>query len=135
MPATSTKCEKVTILSKIDSGAFGYGAQSGRYAAFFLGQYYQSRTKYDKAKQYYALTIDYGDEINAQESGYYLYSCLYLARLYSQDENFEEADQYLETLFKNSKKKHDAHKRGKELRKLLHAHCYDIMRPANELID
>jgi hypothetical protein len=40
-----------SIISRIDSGMVGYEATSGRYAAFFLGQIYESRKKPEEAKK------------------------------------------------------------------------------------
>ncbi len=107
------------ILAKIDSGVFGYEATSGRYASFYLGQYYQSRAKYDQSKIYYNKTVAFGEEVEAEETGYYLYACLYLARLYAQDEDYIKAEGYVEKIKDNSKKKHPAHKGIKNLEKTI----------------
>ena len=47
------------ILERIDSGHVGYEATSGRYAAFFLGQFYESQRKQEDAKKYYLLAVKY----------------------------------------------------------------------------
>ena len=51
------------ILARIDSAKVGYEATSGRYAAFYLGQLYEGRTKPDEAKKYYLLAVKYAEEI------------------------------------------------------------------------
>ena len=65
----------------IDSGKVGYEATSGRYAAFFLGQIYDARRKYDEAKMYYEMCMKYAEKIEATESGYYLYSMIALGEI------------------------------------------------------
>ncbi|MEM6379280.1 MAG: tol-pal system protein YbgF, partial [Bacteroidota bacterium] len=64
----------LTILQKIDSGKTGYGANSGRYAGFFLGHIYEMQRDVEQSKKYYLLGMEYAEEIGAQEMGYYLYS-------------------------------------------------------------
>ena len=50
-----TELEKQSkfVLARIDSGKVGYEATSGRYAAFYLGQLYDIKKRYDEAKPYY----------------------------------------------------------------------------------
>ncbi|MEO9967603.1 MAG: tol-pal system protein YbgF [Reichenbachiella sp.] len=69
-----------SIIAKIDSSYMGYEQNSGRYAAFFLGEINSHRDEPEVAEQYYKLCVKYGDEIGAQEMGYYLYSVLHLGR-------------------------------------------------------
>lgn len=69
-----------SIIAKIDSSYSGYEQNSGRYAAFFLGEIYSHRDELEEAEKYYELCVRYGDEIGAQEKGYYLYSELNLGR-------------------------------------------------------
>jgi hypothetical protein len=75
------KVEKISldIINKIDSAYLGYEENSGRYAAFFLGEIY-SFDNQDKAEKYYNLCITYGDAIGAQEMGYYIYSVFALGK-------------------------------------------------------
>lgn len=77
-----SKAEKISkdIIAKIDSSYIGYEQNSGRYAAFFLGEINAHRDEPEAAEKYYKLCVKYGDEIGAQEKGYYLYSMLNLGR-------------------------------------------------------
>lgn len=76
------KAEEISksIIQKIDSSYLGYEQNSGRYAAFFLGEINAHRAEPEEAERYYKLCVKYGDEIGAQEMGYYLYSVLNLGR-------------------------------------------------------
>lgn len=113
------EAEKISldIISKIDAGMFGYEANSGRYAGFFLGQIYQSGGDLEQAKHYYQRTIEFGEEIEAYETGYFLYSLLNLAEIAYYEENRKEAKGYLKLLKKYAKRKHPAHVRAREFLK------------------
>jgi tetratricopeptide (TPR) repeat protein len=69
------------VLAKIDNSMIGYEANSGRYAGFFLGQIYGSRKRHPLAKEAYLKSIKFAEESEANESGYYLYSLLYLGKI------------------------------------------------------
>lgn len=110
------EAEKVSldIMAKIDSGYVGYEANSGRYAGFFLGQIYQSYGDLEKAKEYYKRAVKFGEEIEAYETGYFLYSLLNLAEITYYEENKKEAKEYLKQIRKYAKRKHPAHERARE---------------------
>ncbi len=110
------KSEKVSldILSKIDSGMIGYEANSGRYAGFFLGQIYQSNGDLEKAKVYYQKGVDFGEELEAYETGYYLYSLLNLAKIANYEEDEKTAKELLKDIKKYAKRGHPAHKMARE---------------------
>ena len=115
------ECEPVclAILHRIDSGMLGYEATSGRYAAFFLGQIYEARKKWDESKQYYQLCIDYAEQINAVESGYYLYSLIALGEINEQQGNKREAKRYFKEAKDKADRKDEAFKDAKRrLRRL-----------------
>lgn len=105
------------IIAKIDSGMFGYEANSGRYAGFFLGQIYQSSGNLENAKKYYQRAVEFGEEIEAYETGYYLYSLLNLAEIAYYEDNKKEAREYLKLIRKHAKRKHPAHERAREFLK------------------
>ncbi|MBU2915213.1 tetratricopeptide repeat protein [Reichenbachiella agariperforans] len=109
------RCQQVAhdILHKIDSAYLGYEANSGRYAAFFLGEVYSARGDYETAKKYFELSIKYGDEIGAQEMGYYIYSVLNLGEIAMKEGNEDEAKDY----FKRVKKLSDRGDRSNKLAK------------------
>lgn len=112
--ATETEKGSLEILRKIDERMPGYEATSGRYAAFFLGQIAESRREHDKAKDFYRKAISYGEESEAQESGYYLYALLNLAKLYQKEGNKKQADVYFNQIRKYAKRKHPAHVEARE---------------------
>jgi hypothetical protein len=101
------------ILERIDSGHVGYEATSGRYAAFFLGQFYESQRRLDEAKKYYQLAVKYAEEIGATESGYYLFSLISLGEINQKQGNKAEAKKYFQEVKKKSNRKDEAYKDAK----------------------
>jgi tetratricopeptide (TPR) repeat protein len=101
------------ILHRIDSGQVGYEATSGRYAGFFLGQIYEARGNLDEAKKYYELCVKYAEEIEATESGYYLYSLIALGEIAEKQGNSAAAKKYFTEVKKQSKRKDEAFKEAK----------------------
>jgi hypothetical protein len=101
------------ILDLIDSAKFGYEATSGRYAAFFLGQMYDFQRKWEEAKKYYLLSIKYAEQIEATESGYYLYSLIALGEINERQGNKTEAKKYFTLVKKKAKRKDEAYKDAK----------------------
>lgn len=108
--------EKVSldILDKIEKGMIGYEATSGRYASFYLGQIYEMNRDYEKAKKYYSMAIGFGEEIEAHESGYYLYSLLGMAKIADKEKDKSTAKKYFNLVKKHAKRKHPAHKAARE---------------------
>ncbi len=102
------------ILERIDSGQVGYEATSGRYAAFFLGQFYDSQRKLEESKKYYLLAVKYAEEIGATESGYYLYSLIALGEINEKQGNKAEAKRYFKEVKKKSNRKDEAFKDAKK---------------------
>lgn len=98
------------ILTLIDSGKVGYEATSGRYAAFFLGQIYEARKKLDEAKEYYLLGMKYSEQIDATESGYYLYSMIALGEIAEKQGNKTEAKRWFKDVKKKADRKDEAFK-------------------------
>ncbi|WP_333821208.1 tetratricopeptide repeat protein [Ohtaekwangia sp.] len=104
-------CRK--ILTRIDSGMVGYEATSGRYASFFLGQIYEARKKYDDAKTYYKMCMKFAEQIDATESGYYLYSMIALGEIAERQGNKAEAKQWFNLVKKKAGRKDEAYKDAK----------------------
>jgi hypothetical protein len=102
-----------SILNRIDSAMLGYEATSGRYAAFFLGQIFDSRKNYQEAEKYYKLCVKYAEQIGAQESGYYLYSLIALGEICQREERIDEAKKYFQLVKKHANRKDDAFKDAK----------------------
>jgi tetratricopeptide (TPR) repeat protein len=101
------------IINLIDSGKVGYEATSGRYAAFFLGQIFEARRKYDEAKRYYLMGMRYAEEVEATESGYYLYSMIALGEIAQREGNSAEAKKWFKDAKKKAGRKDEAFKSAK----------------------
>ncbi|MTI19561.1 tetratricopeptide repeat protein, partial [Fulvivirga sp. RKSG066] len=99
-----------TILAKIDSSALGYEATSGRYAAFFLGQIHEHAREYDLAKEYYERAVSFGVEVEATDTGYYLYSLISLGDIAKREGNEKEAKRYYKLVKKEASRSQSAHK-------------------------
>jgi hypothetical protein len=107
------------ILVRIDSGRLGYEATSGRYASFYLGQMYEARRKLDDAKKYYLLAVQFSEQNDATESGYYLYSLIALGEINQKAGNKAEAKRYFTLAKKKSGRKNEAFKEAKKRLKKL----------------
>ena len=107
------------ILQRIDSSQTGYEATSGRYAAFYLGQLYETRRKLDDAKKYYLLAVKYAEEIEATESGYYLFSLISLGEISEKQGDKAAAKKYFIEVKKLSSRKDEAYKDAKKRLKKL----------------
>lgn len=105
------------ILEAIDNGETGYEANSGRYAAFFVAQFYHKNNRLNEAKEYYIKTAEFGEESENQESGYYLYALLNLGKISAKQNNEEEAKEYLKKVKKYAKRKHPVHKEARDFLK------------------
>jgi tetratricopeptide (TPR) repeat protein len=105
------------ILQRIDDGKLGYEANSGRYAGFFLGQYYESTRRIEEAKYYYGRTVKFAEQIEAFETGYYHYSLFSLARIADSEDEHELADTYLDLIKKYTKRKDNVNKQVREYQK------------------
>jgi hypothetical protein len=101
------------IINLIDSSKVGYEATSGRYAAFFLGQIFEARRKYDEAKRYYLMGMRYAEEVEATESGYYLYSMIALGEIAQREGNSKEAKKWFTDAKKKAGRKDEAFKSAK----------------------
>jgi hypothetical protein len=109
------ECEPVckNILASIDSSKVGYEGTSGRYAAFFLGQIYEARRKYDDARDSYLRCIKYAESIGATDSGYYLFSLIALGEIAERQGNKAEARRYFNDVKKKAGRKDEAYKDAK----------------------
>ena len=101
------------IINKIDSGQVGYEATSGRYAAFFLGQIYEARKKLDESKQYYLKSMKYAEQVDATETGYYLFSMIALGEIAEKQGNKAEARKWFKEVTKKAGRKDEAFKDAK----------------------
>jgi tetratricopeptide (TPR) repeat protein len=89
-------CEKTSleIIDKYYQRYDGYEENSGRYAAFFLGQIYQTRKDYTNAKKFYKEAVRFSSKNETQQMGYNLYSLLALGEIAEKENNQKEAKEY-----------------------------------------
>jgi len=111
---SKAQIESEEILARIDSGAVGYEATSGRYASYFLGYIYETNMDEANALKYYKRSVAFGEELEAYESGYYLYSLIGLARIYQKKGDVKTAKKYLKLVKKHAKRSHPAHEEARE---------------------
>lgn len=105
------------ILKRIEAGWTGYEANSGRYASFFAAQYFDRMGQEELARKHYLETVAFGDELNSQESGYYLFALLQLGKLAINQGDGAEARRFLDAVKANAKRRHPAHKEARILLK------------------
>ncbi len=106
--------ESGEILKRIETGMTGYESNSGRYAAFYMAQYYERIGNRDEAKYYYLKTLSYGEESESQESGYYLHSLVQLGQIALEENQKALAKDYFKKVKKYAKRKHPAHQAARD---------------------
>ena len=111
---TEAKEMSEQILQRIDDKWTGYESNSGRYAAFYIAQYYDRIGDQKEAKKNYLKTLSYGEETESQESGYYLYSLIALGKMANLEKNKPLARSYFNQVKKYAKRKHPAHKEARD---------------------
>ncbi|HEY9117232.1 MAG TPA: tol-pal system protein YbgF [Roseivirga sp.] len=112
--------ESEEILKRIERGQIGYEEISGRYASFYLGHIHKMRGQEQAAERYFRKVIDFTQQlIDEEDSGYYLYSQYYLAEYEIKDGNFESAENRIDIIRDNSKRKDAIHEKARELKKVL----------------
>jgi tetratricopeptide (TPR) repeat protein len=111
--------ESRSILERIDSGMLGYEATSGRYAAFFLAQFAETRRNAADARKYYEMTVKYSEMTGATDSGYYLYSLIALGEIAQRQGNTAEAKRYFKEVKSKAGRKDEAFKDAKRRLKKL----------------
>ena len=107
------------ILGRIEEGMFGYEATAGRYAAFFLGQVYQSRKDFEKAEKYYLQAIEFARQRDNIDTGYSLYSMLNLGRIAKDRSDKKLAKKYFKMVKKHASRKDGVYKEANRLLKEL----------------
>lgn len=111
---TESVDQSFEILDRIEKKQVGYESNSGRYAAFFIAEYYRRMGDRAEAKQYYLKTVAYGEESESQESGYYLHSLIQLGKIETEAKNKAQARKYFDRVKKYAKRKHPAHKEARD---------------------
>jgi hypothetical protein len=80
---------------------------------------YDFQRKWDEAKKFYELSAKYAVQIDATESGYYLYSLIALGEINERQGNKAEAKRYFGMVKKKAKRKDEAYKDAKRRLKKL----------------
>ncbi|WPP48317.1 tetratricopeptide repeat protein [Catalinimonas niigatensis] len=106
--------ESLEILARIDSSMTGYEATSGRYAGFFLGQIYEMRGELDLAQHYYERTVEFAQDSEATDSGYFLYSLLNLGEIAQAKNDEDVAKDYYKEVKKLAKRNTRVHEKARE---------------------
>jgi hypothetical protein len=114
---TQAMKESLEILDRLEQKQLGYEATSGRYAAFYLGEYYNRIGNTIEAKRYYSKTATIGEESESQESGYYLYSLISLGKIATAEKNKALAKTYFNQVKRYAKRKHPAHQEARDFLK------------------
>ncbi|MDI9356545.1 MAG: tetratricopeptide repeat protein [Chitinophagaceae bacterium] len=109
------RCEEecLCILEKMENHEFGYEENTGRYAAFFLGQWYQYRNRLELSKKYYNTVVLLSEKNTDLQYGYYLYALLALGDMSIKENNPKEARKY----YKKVKRIADKNDRAWEIAK------------------
>lgn len=105
------------ILRRIDANQVGYEANSGRYASFFAAQYYDRINHPAEAKKYYQRALDFGEESENENSGYYLFSLIHLGEITFEEGDKKKAKAYFNQVKKIAKRKNPAHQAAREFLK------------------
>ena len=111
---TQAMQESLEILDRLQQKQFGYEATSGRYAAFYLGEYFYRIGNTIEAKRYYSKTATIGEESESQESGYYLFSLISLGKIATTEKNKALAKTYFNQVKRYAKRKHPAHQEARD---------------------
>ena len=106
--------ESLKIIQRIDDGMVGYEATSGRYAGFFLGEIYRMRGQLEEAETYYQQAVDFAQQIEATESGYYHYSLLHIGEIAEEQGDKKIARDYYKRVKKEAQRSSRAHEKARE---------------------
>ena len=103
------------ILAKVDRTQAGYEGVSGRTAAYILA--YVNHLFYKnipEAKIYYQKSIDYAKQTNATNAGYYWSSVKGLAKISTQEKNYDLAQSYFNEVIEKAERKSSQYKEAKK---------------------
>ncbi len=103
------------ILDKIEQGKTGYEGVSGRTAAYILAYtnqlFYKNRVE---AKLYYRKAIDFAKQTNSVNTGYYLSSVLGLAKIATEEKDYDLAQTYFNEVIDKGERKSSQYKEAKK---------------------
>ncbi|MFD2572310.1 tetratricopeptide repeat protein [Spirosoma soli] len=103
------------ILAKIERTQSGYEAVSGRTAAYILA--YVNHLFYKnlpEAKKYYQQAIDFAKQTNSMNAGYYWSSVLGLAKIATEEKNYDLAQTYFKEVLDKAERKSSQYKEAKK---------------------
>lgn len=109
----------LSIIDKIEKGYQGYEANSGRYGAFFLGQYYTYLDESEKSKKYFELAVKYGEEVGAEDMGYHQHSLIGLGEIARDTGDIEVAKEYFKKVKRLAERKSSAYRQARDQLKQL----------------
>ncbi|MBN8822895.1 MULTISPECIES: tetratricopeptide repeat protein [unclassified Spirosoma] len=103
------------MLEKISRSQSGYEAVGGRTAAYILAYinhlFYKNTSE---AKKYYQQAIDFAKQTNATNAGYYWSSVLGLAKIATDEKDYDLAQTYFKEVLDKADRKSSQHKEAKK---------------------
>lgn len=113
LPEAERVCKD--ILEKVDRTQSGYEGISGRTAAYILAYINQHFYKnLAEAKSYYQKSVDYAKQTNSLNAGYYWSSVLGLARIATEEKDYELAQTYFKEVMDKAEHKSSQYKEAKK---------------------
>lgn len=105
------------ILARFNKQQLGYEEVSAKYAAFILAHLYRSQKNDEEAERYYSDVITYSEIALHEESGYYLYAQMYLAKAEKERGAYDAALLRIDKIRANTKRKEEINKQARKLKK------------------
>ncbi len=109
--------ESEDILAKIESGKLGYEGVSGRWASFFIAHILSGRNKKAEANTYFQKVIDFTDQTQSHDSGYYIFSAMHMAEYHVDQGNPDLAIPLIKKIRENTKRRNPTYKKARALEK------------------
>lgn len=103
------------ILAKVERTQSGYEGVSGRTAAYILA--YVNQLFYHnlpEAKKYYQQSIEFAKQTNAMNAGYYWSSVLALAKIATEEKNYDQAQVYFKEVIDKAERKSSQYREAKK---------------------
>ena len=102
-------------MAKIERSQPGYEGVSGRTAAYILAYINQVFYKNSaEAKKYYQQSIDFAKKTNSVNAGYYWSSVLGLAKIATEEKNYDLAQTYFKEVMDKAERKSSQYKEAKK---------------------
>lgn len=114
---SKTKEVSKEILKRIEAGQEGYEAVSGRYASFYLGHIARKSNNWEEARPHFENVITFTEQVQGEESGYYLFSQYYLAQHEAENGTYDQALERISIIRDNTRRRDDINKKARVLRK------------------